>query len=246
MTKEERAEMSRKNGAKSKGPVSEEGKSKSRMNALKDGEYAKTLAHYIPVHDAVMCTEDRDQYRGTVDQFIAIYKPANQEALNIIRDMATARWQIERLKAHMTALWNLSFVDNAQKPNKLLPELHEMQTMALSITELLSGPSPLSKLNREITRLQRALAQNERRLKFCNENFPTMAPDAKEIEKEEVTVDSEGEIDGNEPPIYITENVPHVIAAYRIEFPGRKIIILPPEKNEYNYDDMPVAPRKAA
>lgn len=246
MTKEERAEMSRRNGAKSKGPKTDEGKAKSRLNSLKDGEYAKKLAHYIPLHEAAMCSEDRDAYRTTVDEFIAIYKPANQEAINIIRDMATARWQIERLKVHMTALWNLSFVDAAQKPNKLLPELHEMQTMALSITDLLSGPSVLSKLNREITRLQRSLAQSERRLKYCNENFPSMAPDAQEIEKEEVTVETEGEIDGNEPPIYITENVPHVIAAYRAEFPGRKIIILPPEKDVYNYDDMPRAPRKVA
>ncbi len=43
MTKEERAEISRKNGAKSKGPISEKGKAKSSRNAITHGAYATLI-----------------------------------------------------------------------------------------------------------------------------------------------------------------------------------------------------------
>ena len=47
------------------------------------------------------------------------------------------------------------------------------------------------------------------------------------------------------PPIFTSENVPEVIAAYQREFPGRRIVIVPSEN--VNFDDkMPRAPRKAA
>ena len=72
MTKEERAEMSRKNGALSKGPKTEAGKNKSRLNSLKTGEHATVLAHYVPTHPACHCNEDRAQYRLLVDDILAI------------------------------------------------------------------------------------------------------------------------------------------------------------------------------
>ena len=54
------------------------------------------------------------------------------------------------------------------------------------------------------------------------------------------------EKDANElPPIFTSENVPEVIAAYQREFPGRRIVIVPAE--HINYDGkMPRAPRKVA
>ena len=249
MTKEERAEMSRQNGARSNGPKTEAGKSKSRLNSLKTGEHATVLAHYVPTHPACLCNEDRDQYRLLVDDFIAIYKPVNPEAMAILRDIATARWQIDRLQHHITIVWNKAIIDAGQRPNALLPELHEMYVMGLAVTEMLAGNNILAKLNREITRLQRSIGQLEKRLIFVNEKFPLPAPIPEDTENEEVTPETAPETGEIEPPIIITEDAPEVIAAYRRDFPGRPIVILPAEKaekNDYNYDDMPVAPRKAA
>ena len=50
-----------------------------------------------------------------------------------------------------------------------------------------------------------------------------------------------------EPPIYITENSPEVIKAYKQQFPNREIIVLPPDdvaKGINLEDDMPLAPRR--
>ena len=80
MTKEERAKIARENGAKSKGPVTPEGKERSARNALKDGSRAEKFGYFIPPHEAVVCNEDPKQYQSLVEDLIAIYKPLNQAA----------------------------------------------------------------------------------------------------------------------------------------------------------------------
>ena len=140
----------------------------------------------------------------------------------------------------------MAIIDAGQRPNAFLPELHEMYEMGLAVTDMLAGNNILAKLNREITRLQRSIAQLEKRLLFVNEKFPLPAPIQEETENAEVTPETEPETEEIEPPVILTEDTPEVIAGYRRDFPGRPIVILPAENEDHNYDDMPVAPRKAA
>ena len=112
--------------------------------------------------------------------------------------------------------------------------------MAAASAELLAGNGLVPKMNREIDRLQQTLARAERRIKFIHSNFPDFAPDRhKRTEaKEEANVANEGlnetepEKDENDlPPIFTSENVPEVIEAYKREFPGRRIVIVPHAPN---------------
>ena len=256
MSPEQKAQIARDNGAKSKGPKSEEGKANSSRNALKDGEYAQKLAHLTPAHEAVLCHEDRHAFIDLVDELIAIYRPSNQISLAVIRDMATDRWQIERLKRALTAHWNLILLNASKNVTNVAPELHQLHADASAVTELLSGDQFLSRLNREIVRLKLSLSQSERRLKFIAANYPDAAPllekqtndsDDTNVANTEVSNNEAPESTKNEPPLYITENIPSVIAYYKKEFPGREIIVLPPSADSgdsYNYDDIPDVPRK--
>ena len=97
MSKEEKAKVARENGSKSHGPTSEEGKAKSARNGIKTGEFATKLAAFVPPDSAVLCNEDRQKYFILLDQLIQIYAPINQESMNLVRQIAIARWQIERL-----------------------------------------------------------------------------------------------------------------------------------------------------
>jgi hypothetical protein len=254
MTKEDRARIARQNGAKSKGPRTDAGKSKSARNAIKDGTRAQKYAHFVPPHEAVLCIEDKKEYERVVEELMAVYKPQNQSAFAIIADMAAARWQIYRLNLCITMHWNLALLKAGRKPSDPGDELHQIKIMVDASTELLSGNGVLSKLNREIARLQQTLSRSERRIKFIHANFPDFAPgpnkrtepeDEENITNEALTP-TEPENNGNsEPPVFTTENVPEVIAAYKREFPGRRIVIVPSDNPEFD-EKMPPAPRKVA
>ena len=165
MSNEERARIARENGAKSKGPVTDAGKAKVSANAVKTGEHVDTLAQFLPPHQAVLCSEDRPQYYQLLRQLIEIYQPINQLAAAVVRDIAIAQWQIERLHTCVTVQWNLALIDNAAKPSTLAAET------------LIGRKGAVGKLSREIAQLQRAIASLERRLKFIHNTFPNPAPE---------------------------------------------------------------------
>ena len=241
MNEKSKAQIARENGAKSRGPVTPEGKAISSRNALKTGEYATKLAGFLPPHTALICNENTEAFEHLLDQLTQIYRPANQLALSIVESIATARWQIDRLNACITMHWNHALVDAAQLPSTLAPDLIEIHSMVHSsrnIATLLRG------LNRQIDQLELRIIRLERRLTFVHANFPTVAEERTHQPVENTQPDPQ-----NEPPLYITENTPAVIAAYKREFPGRQIVILPPDnvaKGIDIEDDMPLAPRKIA
>ena len=243
MSDEERARISRENGAKSHGPTTEEGKAKVSANAVKTGEHIDKLAQFLPPHQAVLCNEDRPQYYQLLRQLIEIYQPVNQLAAAVVRDIAIAQWQIERLHTCVTVQWNLALIDDAAKPSTLAPELCEIQAMGRATETLIGGKGTVSKINREIAQLQRAIASLERRLKFIHSTFPNAAKKQTQPENTQPV-----EIKPfTEPPIYVTEDEPEVIQAYRVLYPHREIVILPADdvaKGINLEDDMPLAPRR--
>ena len=253
MTKERKAQIARENGAKSKGPITEEGKAKSSQNARKEPTREEMLAKFFPPHSAILCHEEKEQYAALVDELIAIYRPCNQIALAIVRDIAGARWQIDRLQRCLTMQWNNALIDAGNIPSTLTPELRQFQAEVRASSDMLSKNGPLSAFNREIDRLQTSIARLERRLKFVHTNFPNAAPTVEKqtdtpTENTELST-AEAKNNANNEPIYITENIPSVIAAYKAEYPNREIIILPPDnvaKGIDEDDDMPVALRRAA
>ena len=115
--------------------------------------------------------------------------------------------------------------------------------MGRATETLIGGKGTVSKLNREIAQLQRAIASLERRLKFIHTTFPNAAKEQTQRQNPQPTENTPL----TEPPIYITENSPEVIRAYKLQFPNREIIVLPPDdvaKGINLEDDMPIAPRR--
>jgi hypothetical protein len=260
MTPEERAEIARKNGAKSKGPTTPEGKAKVSRNGIKTGEYAETLSNFVPPDCAILCNEERQAFFELMDALLATYQPVNDEARLLVRQMAIARWQIERLNTCITVHWNLAVIEASGKPLTVVPELGELQTMARASVAVNTGSAIVEKLNRQIDRLEMRITRLRRAIRDVNAHSSvpvevytpkdqTQQPEPPPVENTEVNQPEEQKTAKPEPPIYITERNPLVIAAYRREFPGRRIILLPPDnvaKGIVIDDDMPTAPRKAA
>ncbi len=86
MTAVDRAEISRRNGRKSRGP-GPQGKQQSRWNALKHGMSARM--HILP-------GEDPDAYRRQVDGFLDALAPRNAVEVVLAEQVALAVWKIER------------------------------------------------------------------------------------------------------------------------------------------------------
>jgi hypothetical protein len=237
ITPEERARIARENGAKSRGPVTPEGKARSRLNSLKDGKYATTLADLLPPDEAVTAMEDRREFVALVQELMAQYQPVNQLALGVVIDIATAMWQIRRYRCLITAQWNLAAFNEAAKPTNLAPELHELSVITGAARALHTGDKLAIVYNREIARLQTAIRGLERRLKFIHTNFnaPAEYPEERTQPETEPVVENT-ELSEPEPencvfvedPVVLENATPETVESARRDHPRRPIVILPP------------------
>jgi hypothetical protein len=87
MTTPERAEINRRNAAKSTGPRTPEGKNRSKFNALKHGMTAKTL---------VLPGEDAEAFQERIDAWTNDLQPRNDFERDLVVRAATVYWQLER------------------------------------------------------------------------------------------------------------------------------------------------------
>ena len=251
MTKEERAKIARENGSKSSGPATPAGKEKSARNSIEHGLRAEKLKHFAPPHYVALCSEDRGEYYQLLDEQLKVYQPKNFVAKSIVRDIAIARWQTLRLDICLTGQWNLALIEQGQKPLTVVPELGEIQTMARSVEALYTGNAIAQRLNRQIDQFGVRIARLQRQLRDLNQNTPK--PDERTQQKQpQPVVNTAGEqkkTPTDEQPVFITENTPEVIAYYKTLYPGREIVIMPPDDVANGIDiedDMPNIPRKVA
>jgi hypothetical protein len=89
-------EASRRNGARSKGPVTPEGKRRSSANALKHGLDA--------LHHLVLADEDPHELEGLTGRFLAELGPESELEARLVRRLAVAFWKGERAERMEVAL----------------------------------------------------------------------------------------------------------------------------------------------
>jgi hypothetical protein len=200
-----------------------------------EGKFAKTLASLLPPDEAVTALEDRREFVALVHELMSQYQPVNQLALGVVIDIATATWQIRRYRCLITAQWNLAALNEASKPTTLPAELQELSVMTGAARALHTGDKLALVYNREIANLQKSIAGLERRLKFIHANFNAPVTEAAELpeDEERTQPDSTQPVENEQPeprePITIYNDDPDVLAAYRLVFPDREIIVMPPE-----------------
>ena len=89
MSSERKIEANRRNAEKSCGPRSDEGKSRSRLNALKHGMRAKIL---------VLPGEDQEACQGRVDGWIDSLGPRNDVEHYLAERAARITLQLDRIE----------------------------------------------------------------------------------------------------------------------------------------------------
>lgn len=91
---EARMLASRANGAKSRGPVTAEGKAKSSRNAVRHSLLAKSL---------VLDVESEERFHWILQSLIKCFQPANAAELYLVEDLAGYRWRMLRTATTGTA-----------------------------------------------------------------------------------------------------------------------------------------------
>jgi hypothetical protein len=106
MRTEAQIKASRINGAKSRGPITAQGKKTSSMNALKHGLTAGTAA---------FCSEDHILFEQLQQGYIDYLQHTNPCGLALIQRMAAAQLRIRRAWTIETALTDADIIDNAKR-----------------------------------------------------------------------------------------------------------------------------------
>ena len=91
-------EASRRNGKLSRGPITEEGKARSARNNTKHGLAGSEII--------VIEGESEEKWESLRDACIVQFRPANDLELEIVEEIAAARWRIRRSRAIETAMIN--------------------------------------------------------------------------------------------------------------------------------------------
>src|SRR5438270_7917871 len=104
----------RANGAKSQGPVTDEGKATAAMNALRHGLTAATL---------VLTTEDKPKFDELLNAYIDEYRPATQTDSDLVQEIAVSKWLQRRCRALQTALIDVTMDRMEDEIDEELTEL---------------------------------------------------------------------------------------------------------------------------
>ncbi len=95
MISEKHSQAARINGARSRGPVTPEGKAISARNALRHGMLATTL---------VLSNEDAETFKNHFYLLIERFSPVDDIEMSAIEEMAAAHWRLRRVMSMEHAL----------------------------------------------------------------------------------------------------------------------------------------------
>ncbi len=96
MASQKQIDANRLNALKSTGPNTEEGKSRSSMNALRHG---------LTAGEVVLPHENEDDYETMREGMLESYAPQNPAEVAVVEELADAYWRLLRLRRVETRYW---------------------------------------------------------------------------------------------------------------------------------------------
>ena len=97
MSTQRKIDSARANGAKSHGPVTEEGRKKSSMNAVKHGLTARTV---------LFSNDNHAEYDALLESYIQSLQPIDPFEMDLVVEMVNTKWQQRRVQKFETELFD--------------------------------------------------------------------------------------------------------------------------------------------
>jgi hypothetical protein len=163
-----KSETARANGAKSRGPITPEGKEKSSRNALKHGLTAG-------IGNLLLDCEDPDEFEQTFNKLLGIHEPARPAETDLVEEMAASRWRIRRMWTIETGLLNAEILTQQSSPSVSAgdPAVH----LASAFHKLADDSHSLALASRYEARLQRTYDRAYKTLRELQQARKSEPPD---------------------------------------------------------------------
>ena len=147
-----RSGQARVNGAKSRGPITAEGKSRSAQNALKHGRHA--------VNAMFLSGEDQAAFDDLVADYVRRIQPVDQVEHHLASELAAIAWQLNRNCALETRL--LDHESDIQSPplkaaGLTVPDLTRLHTASRSMVERSQYPAFLARRQGQLLRARQSV-----------------------------------------------------------------------------------------
>ena len=144
MRSEAQIEASRRNGAKSKGPTSPRGKAIAARNHTTHGLYADKAV--------VLEGEDPEAWHELLDQTIRDFNPINGTELDLVTEIAVARWRVRRCWTIETSTADMEI---AQQRGKLEQQFQNPDMPMRHVSAYTAAAEGMRLIDRYETRLTR-------------------------------------------------------------------------------------------
>jgi hypothetical protein len=169
MSSQRKIDSARANGAKSHGPITEEGRKPSSMNALKHGLTARTV---------VLSNENGDEYTVLLNSYLDNLQPSGPVEMDLVLEMVNAKWQQRRFSNIESQLFE-EYMERAEKVFGPSGDSDQRETIEQTAGfHFMAESTALTMLNRMQSRLERTYSRalnnllRVRRLRV-NESAPT-------------------------------------------------------------------------
>jgi hypothetical protein len=122
-----KAESARINGAKSRGPVTTEGKQRSSLNAVRHGLLAKSIC---------LANEDPENFKEILHDFLMRFQPADNVELRTVEQLASCAMRLGRLASTEPALFDLEMDKQQPEIEKRFQKIDHACVFAMAFKSL--------------------------------------------------------------------------------------------------------------
>ena len=178
MSSQRRIDSSRANGAKSHGPVTPEGRARSR---------AAGLTHGLTSDQLLLEGESEEQFNALREEYLAEYQPQTRSRFDLVDQLVAARWRHNRVLALQTALMDHQITRQEPEIREEYDVCDGETRAAIAYQHLCDDSRGLESLHRHEARLSAELRRTMKLLdappknqKFHHEPSPAQPPQSDE------------------------------------------------------------------
>jgi hypothetical protein len=161
MSTQQRIVSSRANGAKSHGPVTPEGRARSRV---------ARLTHGLTSADLLINGESQEEFDTFREEYLADYQPQTRPQFDLVDQLVAARWRLNRVIALQNALMDIQMSRQQPEIDEEFESCGGGIRAAIAYQHLCDDSSGLESLHRHEARLS---AEFRRTFKLLAAEFKT-------------------------------------------------------------------------